>query len=174
MRAILLVEDQNPFISQTILEGYGFMEVTSVKRGDEAVEAFAAGHFDGVVLDLRLPVLDGWTVLTALKKIDDTIPVVILSAYGDRLSRERAEALGADAFFVKPPDYLKLHSKLMSLIALRRRDTMTFNGGNTEHLAKFRRLMKLKEQAAKTGISTPPEIQIEIEDIEAEMKEWNI
>lgn len=150
------------------------MEITPAKRGDEAIETFANGSFDGVVLDLRLPIVDGFDVLAAIKKIDDTIPVVVLSSYSDRLTRERATELGADAFFVKPPDYLKLHSKLMSLIALRRRDTMHFSGGHTEHLAKFRRLMKLKEQAAKVGINAPPELLIEIEDIEAEVKRWNL
>jgi CheY-like chemotaxis protein len=123
-----------------------------------------------VVLDLRLPVIDGFTVLEAIKKIDPNVPVVVLSAYGDRLTRERAAEGGAEAFFVKPPDYLKLHSKLLTLIAQRQKfTTLQLSGHQAERLARMRRLMKLKEQAARMGISTPPEILTEIEDLEKEL-----
>ena len=177
MKHLLLVEDQNPFISQEILQAYGSLEVTVSKRGDEAIELFAAGAFDGVLLDLRLPVLDGFIVLQAIKKIDPGIPVVILSSYYDKNIRGRAKLLQADAYFVKPPDYKRIHQKLIELMAIRQRDRLTTTiqlvGEKTEELAKFRRLMKLKEQAAKLGINTPPEILIEIEDLETELKRRN-
>lgn len=176
MKRLLLVEDQHPFITQEILQAYGDLEIVTGKRGDKAIELFAAGNFDGVLLDLRLPVLDGFTVLQAIKKIDPETPVVILSAYHDKESRERATRLGAAAYFVKPPDYQKVHRKLIGLMALRRRDRLTqtiqLDVSQPEILAKYRRLIKLKEQAAHHGVDAPPEIKIEIEDLEAELEDF--
>lgn len=167
MKRVLLVEDQNPFISEALLEAHGQVEVTLAKRGDLAVELFKARSFDGVVLDLRLPVLDGFEVLKAIKRLDPCVPVIVLSSYNDAKTRERATRLGVDAFFSKPPDYLKLHSRLLALIAQREAQGADPGlAGDSEKLAKWRRLAKLREQAARMGISTPPEILIEIEDLE--------
>jgi DNA-binding NtrC family response regulator len=167
VKQILLVEDQNAFIAETILEAHGGVKVTTARRGDLGLESFKASPFDGVILDLRLPVLDGFAVLEAIKRLEPSMPVIVLSSYGDAKTRERATRLGADAYFSKPPDYLKVHSKLMSLIAQREaRQTVTLQVSHSEKLARARRLLKLKEQAARMGISTPPEVLIEIEDLE--------
>lgn len=176
MKAVLLVEDQNGFITQAILESYGGMRVVLAKRGDEAIERLAAETFDGVILDLRLPVVSGFVVLEAIRRIDPTTPVIVLSAFGDKASREHATRLGASGYLVKPPDYRKLHDKISSLMAqrqARRFDTLTMTGNNAEKIAKMRRFQKLKEQAARTGIATPPEILTEIEDLESEISEWH-
>lgn len=175
MKSVLLVEDQNGFIAQAILESYGGMRVTLVTRGDEAVEKLAGETFDGVILDLRLPVVSGFVVLDAIHRIDPTTPVIVLSAFGDKASRDHAAKLGAVGYLVKPPDYRKLHDKICNLMTQRQArlfDTLTFNGGNAEKIAKMRRFQKLKEQAARTGIATPPEILTEIEDLEEEITAW--
>jgi DNA-binding NtrC family response regulator len=180
MKSVLLVEDQNGFIAQAILESYGGMRVTLTARGDEAIEKLAGETFDGVILDLRLPVVSGFVVLEAIKRIDPNTPVVVLSAFGDKVSREHAARLGADGYIVKPPDYRKLHDKISGLMAQRqateaanhRFDTLTLTGDNGQKIAKMRRLQKLKEQAAKMGMNTPPDITIEIEDLEGEIAEW--
>jgi DNA-binding NtrC family response regulator len=179
-KAVLLVEDQNGFIAQAILESYGGMRVTLVTRGDEAIQKLDSETFDGVILDLRLPVVSGFVVLEAIKRRDPNTPVVVLSAFGDKISRERAARLGADGYIEKPPNYPKLHDKLSGLMALRqaqeaanrRFDTLTLTGDHSEKIAKMRRLQRLKEQAAKMGIASPPEILNEIDDLEAEIDAW--
>ncbi len=59
---------------------------------------------DLVLLDLALPVLDGWDVLTALRSDPATagVPVVIITAHGDSDSASRARDLGAEGFISKP------------------------------------------------------------------------
>jgi DNA-binding response OmpR family regulator len=173
VKKILLVEDQHFFISETILKNFGDMAVSVAQRGDLAIEIFAAGAFEGVVLDLRLPVLDGFVVLQALKKIQPLTPVVILSAFGDSKSRQRAISLGADGYFVKPPDYFKLHQTLLELIAqagqVRLSRTNPFNPHELEQLARYRRLWALRLQIAKYGLAAPVHLTLEVEDLEREI-----
>lgn len=181
MKTILLVEDQNGFVPQAILESYGGMHVTLVTRGDTAIEQMAGQTFDGVILDLQLPGVNGFVVLEAVKRIDPNVPVVVLSAFGDAKSRDHAARLGANGYFVKPPDHRKLYDKISGLMSLRqaqdaanrRFDTLTMTGNNAEKIAKMRRFQKLKEQAARTGIATPPEVLTEIEDLESEIATWH-
>lgn len=175
MKSVLLVEDQNGFIPQAILESYGGMRITLVTRGDEAIEKLAGETFDGIILDLQLPGVNGFVILEAVKRIDPTIPVIVLSAFGDSKSRERAAGLGSSGYLVKPTDYRKLHDKMSGLMATRqahRFDTLTLTGSNAEKIAKMRRFQKLKEQAARLGIATPPEVLTEIEDLESEIAGW--
>lgn len=170
-KRILLVEDQLGFMSQDLLQVHGDMEITLATQGGEAVDLFAASKFDAVVLDLRLPVLDGFAVLRAIKKIEPNVPVIIVSAWGDQERRRQAQALGAVAFFNKPPNFRELHRKLLEVIAKRPspRATVTLDGDRVELMAKLRRLNKLKEQAARLGINAPPEVLTEIEDLEGEL-----
>lgn len=173
MKRVLLIEDQLGFMSQDLLQVHGDLEITLAVRGDEAIDIFTTSKFDAVVLDLRLPVLDGFVVLQAIKKIEPNIPVVIISAWADQGRRKQAQALGAAAFFSKPPNFREVHRKLLELMAIRPRkratDTIKLEEGQIELLAKHRRLAKLKEQAARMGINTPPEILTEIEDLENEL-----
>lgn len=174
MKRILLVEDQFGFMTQDLLQIYGDLEIVLATRGDEAVEVFAAHKFDAVVLDLRLPVLDGFIVLQAIRKIEPDTPVIIVSAWSDQDRRQRARELGAAAFFGKPPNFRDVHRKLLEVMATRPRqrpgDTIHLEGAQVELLAKHRRLNLLKEEAARKGIDTPPQVRIEIEDLEDELR----
>lgn len=165
---------------QGIIESLGEFTVEYVKTGDAAVGRFLKGNYDLVLLDLRLPGLPGLLVLDGLRRIDKELPVVVVSAFGDKRTREQALALGASDYFVKPPDYRKLHRRMVELCARRelgqirpRIQTVQLEGQQAEQAAMMRRLLKLREQAARMGISTPPEILVEIEDIEQEMAGWN-
>lgn len=174
MTRILLVEDNNGFIPQMLFKAYAgeTTEIILAIRGEDAVRKLYDNDFDGIILDLQLPGVDGFAVLQAVQKIDPSIPVVILSANGHKANQERAKRLGAGGFFVKPPDHFKVWICLSGLIAKRqagRLPTQPLTAGNVERLAKHRRLLKLKEQAARMGINTPPEVLTEIEDLEAEM-----
>lgn len=183
---VLIVEDQNPFILQNFLEAYGGFACVISKRGDEAIELFASGNFDGVVLDLRLPVMDGFTVLQAIRKISPDVPVIVVSSYGDANTRERASRLGASAFYNNPPNYQKLHTRLTELAAgwrFSRRDAMTQTINLDKHevqamarkrelVGLYRRLAVLKEQTAKYGsLDAPAHLTLEVEDLQNQIAE---
>jgi CheY-like chemotaxis protein len=74
-------------------------DVEDAADGYEALERVAARRPDLILLDLMMPVLDGWTVLDRLREMRDPPPVVVVSAY---LDRGRAVAAGAAGYINKP------------------------------------------------------------------------
>lgn len=77
---------------------------TACSAGDTALAAVRSEKPDAALLDIIMPGMDGLEVLAALKAASDTahIPVVMLTARGQTLTREQAEASGAAAFLTKP------------------------------------------------------------------------
>jgi DNA-binding response OmpR family regulator len=101
----ILVCDDTPDILemvQLILQSEGY-EVTTASCGREVLESVEAAVPDLVVLDLRMPGLDGLSVLRALtSRSGGGPPVVILSAKGRDEDRREALAVGARGYLVKP------------------------------------------------------------------------
>ena len=85
------------------LESVGF-RIESAADGREGLIKAHALRPDIIVLDLSLPQIDGWTLCQTLKRTPLTrgIPVIALSGFTDKKSRERAQAAGVDAFLSKP------------------------------------------------------------------------
>jgi two-component system, response regulator, stage 0 sporulation protein F len=188
VKRILLIEDQHPYMVQGIIETQGKYRVDFVKTGTEAMGALLANRYDLVLLDLRLPGLHGLRVLEAIRHAEPDVPVIITSAFGDKKNREQAKLLGAAAYFTKPIDFRRLHQRMGEVIAQAEnkqqtrprpefiegaRETIRFTGEQAEQIAKMRRLLKLKEQAAQMGLNTPPHILTEIEDIEGELAKYD-
>jgi len=111
-----VVED-DPAVSQAIgavLEADGYTPIYS-RTGEDAAE-LATRHLPlAVVLDIILPALDGWQILSRLKARPETraIPVIIVSAL---VNHELGLALGADAYFCKPVDCSQLLASLTELL----------------------------------------------------------
>jgi CheY-like chemotaxis protein len=75
--------------------------VVEAPDGERALELLDDADPDVVLLDLQMPVKDGWEVLEALREWERDVKVIIFSANAER-ARERAEDLGCDAFVQKP------------------------------------------------------------------------
>lgn len=120
MARILCVEDSEDslFALHKRLGLAGF-EVKVATNGTEGVSWAKELQPDLIVMDLRLPGLDGWEATRRLKSQSETkhIPIVVVSADTSDKSREKAFAAGCDAFETKPPDFPKLIEKINSLIA---------------------------------------------------------
>ena len=103
-RTILLVEDELPFrqIYRDAMEMYGY-HVIEAEDGEEALKVIEQTPPDLVLLDLILPKLSGFDVLSTLKNTDKTkhIPVIVYSVLNDKTSIDRAMTLGADGFTIK-------------------------------------------------------------------------
>lgn len=84
---------------------YGFTVETAVD-GECAVEAVleSSEPFDGIVLDIEMPVLDGWKVLEAIRQLPayKDVPVILFTAYADNVISRRAEREGATLLLHKP------------------------------------------------------------------------
>jgi len=115
---ILLVEDHEALgkLVQEHLTGSGFI-VDKVGDGPEALEALRSTEYDGMILDLGLPSLDGLEVLKKQRaRKDRSLPIIILTArdqIGDRLTGLNS---GADDYLVKPFDVLELEARLRAVL----------------------------------------------------------
>ena len=118
-RRVLVVDDE-PHVRATIrealsLEGY---DVTEASNGAEALALLATVLPEVIVLDLWMPVMDGWAFRRAQSVSHADIPVVVISALD--LSSPRLEELGADALIGKPFDLDALYGAVADVLAKRR------------------------------------------------------
>jgi two-component system, cell cycle response regulator DivK len=120
MARVLLVEDNeaNRDMLGRRLQRRGY-EVAVAADGGAALEQARALRPDLVLLDLSLPVLDGWTVARMLKADAATasIPVIALTAHAMAGDRERALAAGCDDFATKPVDFEALLAAIEVLLS---------------------------------------------------------
>lgn len=106
MRPLVLIAEDEPNIVESLtflVERAGFA-VVSVKDGATALQSIRNLRPVLVVLDVMLPMVNGFEVLQAVKGSPDLkdIPILVLTARGQEVDRQRAETLGADAFITKP------------------------------------------------------------------------
>jgi CheY-like chemotaxis protein len=119
---ILYVEDNddNIYMITRRLGRKGY-EVIVAKDGEEGIAMARSEAPSLILMDLDLPVLDGWEATRRLKASDETrhIPVIAVSAYAMVSDRERAMAAGCDDFFSKPVDLKGLLERIESLLPAR-------------------------------------------------------
>jgi len=122
MTRILLVEDEesyrDPLTYQLEREGF---DVVTAATGPEALEKFAEGGADLVLLDLMLPGLPGTEVCRRLRLVSD-VPVIMLTAKDDEIDKVVGLELGADDYVTKPYSSRELLARVRAV--LRRRETV--------------------------------------------------
>jgi len=120
MTKILYVEDSddNVYMLRGRLTRAGF-EVAVATDGAQGVAMAASEAPDLILMDLSLPVVDGWEATRRLKDAPDTrpIPIIALSAHAMEGDRARAIAAGCDDYDTKPVDFSRLLGKIRSLLA---------------------------------------------------------
>jgi len=119
MTKILLVEDnemnRDMLSRRLIRKGY---EVVMALDGRQAVEMAAGENPDLILMDMSLPVVDGWEATRQLKATPATraIPVIALTAHAMAGDREKAIEAGCDDYDTKPIDLPRLLGKIASLL----------------------------------------------------------
>ncbi len=120
MKRILYVEDNedNVYVVTTRLGRAGFTVLTAA-NGEAGVAMAAAEKPDLILMDLSLPVLDGWEATRQLKAAPETkgIPVIALSSHAMNEDREKSLAAGCDDFDTKPVEIARLLAKIESALA---------------------------------------------------------
>jgi CheY-like chemotaxis protein len=120
MMTILVVEDNEPsrdaLARRLTRRGYC---VKMAADGREGVECAHAARPDLILMDLGLPVIDGWEATRQLKAHPDTrhIPIIVLSAHATTHDRELALEAGGDDFETKPIRFQDLMTKIERLVA---------------------------------------------------------
>jgi two-component system cell cycle response regulator DivK len=123
LKTIRLVEDNadNRTIYRTILEfsGYAVDEVTS---GDAAVRRAREGRPDLILMDISIPVIDGWEATRILKADPQTkqIPIIALTAHALATDRVKAEEVGCDGYLAKPVEPRRVVEEVTRFLGPRR------------------------------------------------------
>jgi signal transduction histidine kinase/ActR/RegA family two-component response regulator len=117
---ILLTDDNaiNRQVVRLLLAPLG-ASITEAENGRVALEKLEAERFDVVLLDIHMPVMDGWQTIEAIRRSEaswQTIPVIAVTADATSDARERYLALGMDDYVSKPVDQRQLHAKIFALL----------------------------------------------------------
>ena len=123
-KRILIAEDNelNAEIAKTVLEDVGAL-VTRVEDGQQAVELFKekpAGTFDAILMDLMMPVMDGYTATKKIRSLErsdaKTIPIIAMTANAFQEDAEKCIAVGMNAHLAKPLDIEKVMITICHLV----------------------------------------------------------
>jgi DNA-binding NtrC family response regulator len=108
-KRILLVDDEVAFTNSLsrllLIRGY---EVKAVNDGKEALRVLGEAPFDAVVLDLKMPGMDGITTLEEIQQLGLFTQTIILTGHGTEETAEKAREMGAHDFLHKPFDLKEL------------------------------------------------------------------
>ena len=107
-RKILILDDEPDFLEvmRTRLEANDY-EVTTVASGEEALGYVKNDKPDAVLLDILMPGIDGLEVLRRIRRMSESLPVYIITAFSTDERFKAANKLGASGFIVKTDDLAK-------------------------------------------------------------------
>ena len=115
--SILIAEDESRLAAMLAkgLNKNGF-ETAIASNGEQAVQMAQTGCFDLLLLDLGLPIKNGWTVLAELRQRHASLPVIILTAFGDESDVSVGLQKGADDYLMKPFRFADLLPRIRSFL----------------------------------------------------------
>ena len=128
MARILVIEDDEEMRSllKDFLSDEGY-EADSAHNGSEALLRLARDLFDLVITDLRMPGLTGFDILSAIKKLELGMPVIVITAFGGEEVYRRSMARGADGYLEKPIHFQKLKGLIQELVSSKEKPERRFS-----------------------------------------------
>lgn len=131
MTKILIAEDEAPIREglTDLLETEGY-EVISAENGQKAIELYNSENIDLAVLDIMMPQMSGYDVCREIRKKDEKLPIIFLTAKEEEIDKVVGLELGADDYVVKPFGVRELLARINSV--LRRSRTQLYNQSLSE------------------------------------------
>jgi len=122
-RTALVVED-SPTMRQLIvfaLKRIRELEVVEADDGVDALRKLAGARFDIILTDINMPIMDGLKLVKRLRgdEVHKDVPIVIITTEGGEEDRQRALALGANAYITKPIQAPQVIAKVKELLGVR-------------------------------------------------------
>ncbi len=117
MLKIMIVDDQKGIrrlLTEVFLE-YGY-EIESCSSGNKALEIIPEFNPDLIIMDVKMPGMNGIDVLKKLRETDRERKVIMMTAYGDQHYVNQAEALGVARFIIKPFDLNDLKTQVSEIL----------------------------------------------------------
>ncbi len=111
---ILVVEDNpiNQIVAQALLQQIGYTHITLVDNGQEAVNAVLTGGFDAILMDCRMPVLDGFEATAAIRAKGYHLPIIAMTANAAPSDLEKCLHIGMNDYISKPFNVATLRQAL--------------------------------------------------------------
>lgn len=121
---ILVVDDESP-VRDLIVDALSLVSIpsTTASHGMEALKKIREEAIDLIILDINMPMMDGYEVLQRMREIGISIPVIVLTARLDREDTKRAFELGADDFVRKPFGIEELTLRVQAILRRSMSDT---------------------------------------------------
>ena len=121
MMKVLVVEDSasmRSYVVNIIESGPDDVEIVEAENGFEALKALPHHKFDAILTDINMPDINGLELVSFLKNhpVYKTIPIMVISTESTAEDRNRAAALGAEEYLVKPFEAPELVAKLRKLL----------------------------------------------------------
>ena len=121
-KTVLLVEDNedNRIVYSTILRHFGY-NVTEALNGEEGIAKAKAEKPDLILMDISIPIIDGWEATQVLKHDPETknIPIIALTAHAMSGDREKAVNAGCNDYHAKPVDFSQLLNQIEAALGTR-------------------------------------------------------
>ena len=120
MATILVVEDdlsnREMLARRLAWEGY---QIVTAENGAQAIVRAIEEHPDIILMDMGLPVMNGWQATHRIKSTSSTqaIPIIALTAFALSSDREKCLQVGCDDYETKPVDFARLNAKIQALLA---------------------------------------------------------
>lgn len=116
MKKILVVDDEFPMrqLLRLYLQQENYL-VKEAENGKEAYNQIVRNDYDLMILDVMMPVMDGWETIEKVRQISD-IPVIMLTAKGSIQDKVTGLSSGADDYLVKPFDEAELMARVQALL----------------------------------------------------------
>ena len=118
VNAILIVDDQQGIrmLLNEVFRKDGYQTFLA-SNGMEAIDIFSKEKVDCVLLDMKIPGMDGLEILNHLKKIDErNVPVFMMTAYGEQDLMDEALQQGVEKFFTKPFNIFDVRNEINTLL----------------------------------------------------------
>lgn len=117
-QSVLIVDDQMAIriLLRELFEQEGLL-VYEAANGTSAIEVAGSCSIDFILLDLKMPDMDGIEALQEIRKFDQTVQVAMITAFGDPDKLDKARQLGVQSFFTKPFDIDYLRSYVLSSLS---------------------------------------------------------
>lgn len=122
---ILLVEDESNFGS--VLKNYlelSNYQVDWAKDGEQGWDCFKKGHYDLCLLDVMMPIKDGYTLAREIRVVNKDVPIIFLTAKGEKEDQIKGYKMGGDDYITKPFDTELLLLKIQAVLQRQNRSAL--------------------------------------------------
>ena len=150
---ILIVDDEafNRDLINEHIETLGYQGIEA-ENGKEAVEIAIEQQPDLIIMDIMMPVLDGFKAIAELKKLEATkhIPVIIATALGARDEKIKGISVGADDYLTKPIDFEELSVRVENVLAKKRYTNLLQHQNEILHEKVIERTREIQKAFVET------------------------